>query len=158
MSKPNVSPLYVIEEFVYQKVKDRSFHVWHYIVALAFLTIIPTLVLSFLDSNLAVFVMATVSAIAWASSRAIGRNLSRNKATDSVLIYRYFAAVPWLISLASAGIALLAVRLDSLSHLLYIGWFWVSAVVLAMHILGIVIHYYKRKKMVKNIKKDELFQ
>lgn len=158
MSKTTLSPLYNIEEIVYQKLKDKKFKTWHYIVALAFLTIIPTIVSAFLSSDIAFLVIAAVVSVAWLLSRVFGRNLSRNKGMDSVLIYRYFAAVPWLVSTIATGVTLMINRIDSLTHLFYSGFFWISLVVLAVHILGIIVHHFKSKKMIKNIKKDELFQ
>lgn len=160
MSKPTtLSPLKAIEEAVYQKFKDTPVKVWQYAVALAFLTLVPTLVSVFVRStDVATIVIAAVASIAWITSRVMGRNLSRNKAVDSVLIYRYFAAVPWLFSLVAVGISLLVAPLDSLSQLIYQAVFWVSAVVSLMHILGIVLHHRSLKKTVRNIKKEELFQ
>jgi len=159
MNKPTtLSPLKAIEEILYQRVKETPFRVWHYFVALAFLTIIPTLLSGFLQSNVGMAALYIIVAIAWGASRVIGRNLSRNKGVDSVLIYRFFAAVPWLIALVSTGIPLLVMPLDSLSRLLYTAMFWIAVVVSIMHILGIVIHLHKNKQMIRNIKKDELFQ
>lgn len=159
MSKSStLSPLKAIEEVLYQKVKDTPFQVWHYMVALAFLTVIPALASPFVKSDTMTFVVMAVMAGAWATSRVIGRNLSRNKAIDSVLVYRFFAAVPWFVSFAVVGVSLLVSPLDSLSRLLYQAVFCVSAVVAVMHVLGIVIHLRGKKKMVRNIKKEDLFQ
>lgn len=162
MNKPTtLSPLKAIEETVYQKFKDTPIKIWHYAVALAFLTIIPTLVSVFVRStDIATLIIAAVVTVAWLSSRVMGRNLSRNKAVDSILIYRYFAAVPWLFSLVAVGISLLVAPLDSLSQLIYQAVFWVSVVVSLMHVLGIVLHHrsLKNKKTVRNIKKEDLFQ
>lgn len=153
-----ISPLVIIEDYVFDKVKDRSFKVWHYVVALAFLTVIPTVIVSFVGSDLAHVFIAVVVAMAWLASRVIGRSLSRNSAIDSVLIYRYFAAVPWLITVVASGITLLAVRMDGLTSLITGALFWAGIVVSLMHVLGIIVHLYKRKRMVRNIKKEDLFQ
>ena len=159
MSNINVSPLSIIEEALYQRVKNIPFKVWHYVVTLAFLTVIPTIVASLLlPSDLMLWALFAIVAIAWITSRVIGRNLSRNKGLDSVLLYRYFAAVPWLISLVGVSIQLLVAQLDELTRLLYTIYFWLAAVVAIMHVIGIVIHHYKNKRYINNVKKDELFQ
>lgn len=160
MSNPTtLSPLKAIEEAVYQKFKDTPVKIWHYAVALAFLTLVPTIISLFVrSSDVATIMITAVVAIAWLSSRVMGRNLSRNKAIDSVLIYRYFAAIPWLISLVATGISLLVAPLDSLSQLLYQAVFWISVVVSLVHVLGIVLHHRSLKKTVRNIKKEDLFQ
>lgn len=114
MTSKNLSPLSLIEESLYQKVKNVPFKVWHYVAALALLTVIPSVVASLLlPSDAMMWVLFGIVAVAWITSRVIGRNLSRNKGIDSVLL---------------------------------------------VHILGIVVHHYKSKRMIKNIKKDELFQ
>jgi hypothetical protein len=159
MTSKNLSPLSLIEESLYQKVKNVPFKVWHYVAALALLTVIPSVVASLLlPSDVMMWVLFGIVAVAWITSRVIGRNLSRNKGIDSVLLYRYFAVTPWVIGLVSVSIQLLIANLDDLTRLLYTAYFWISAVVLLVHILGIVIHHYKSKRMIKNIKKDELFQ
>ena len=159
MSNINLSPLSIIEETLYQKVKNVPFKVWHYVVTLAFLTIVPTVLASLLlPAGMMLWVLFGVVAIAWAASRVIGRNLSRNKGVDSVLLYRYFALAPWLISLIGVSIQLLIAPLDDLTRLFYTGYFWLSVVVSMMHVLGIVIHHYKSKRTINNVKKDELFQ
>lgn len=159
MSTPNLSPLSIIEESVYQKVKDKHFEVWHYVVALALLTIVPTVLSSFfLPSGAAYWVLLIVVSLAWLTSRVIGRNLSRNKGIDSVLMYRYFAVTPWLIGAVATDIQLALTPLDDLTRLVYSGFFWISIAVSLLHIVGIIIHHFKNKRMIKNIKKDELFQ
>ena len=161
MNKPtnplrSLSPLAVIEDIAYQKVKNTSFRVWHYYLALALLCIVP----SFLPQNSGLQTLLTyaIIAIAWIGSRTIGHNLSRNQNIDSVLIYRFFAVIPWLITLIATGLPLLIGKLDDLDKLMYTGLFYIAVVVSVMHALGIIIHLKKNKSMIKNIKKDELFQ
>lgn len=160
MNKPTaLSPLKAIEDTIYEKFKDTPVKVWHYAVALAFLTLVPTIISFFVRStDVATIAIAIVASIAWITSRVMGRNLSRNKAVDSVLMYRYFAAVPWLFSLVATGISLLVAPLDSLSQLMYQVVFWISVVVTLMHVLGIILHHRSLKKTIRNIKKEELFQ
>lgn len=158
MKKPIYSPLKAVEDIFYLKVKDTPFKVWHYYVALAFLTVIPTLISMVFQSNNAVWAMYIVVAIAWLSSRTIGQSLSRQQNLDSVLVYRFFALTPWLITLVSTGLVLSLQKLSELDHLLYTGFFWLSLFVALMHILGIIIHLKKKPAMVKNIKKTDLFQ
>ena len=154
-----LSPLKVIEEISYQKVKNTPFRVWHYYVALFALLIVPLFIPSELFQN-NTFYLAYLAIMAgiWLVSRNIGTNLSRNKGLDSVLVYRFFAAIPWLVGTVSFGTILLVSHLDDLSRLLYTGIFWVALIVSIAHVLGIIIHFKKSTKMIKNIKKDELFQ
>lgn len=152
-------PLKIIEEVATEKVKNTPFRVWHYIAALAVLFIVPLLLpTSFLADGVIVWIYLGISAAAWLVSRSIGTNLSRNKSIDSILIYRFFSATPWVISTIVLGIVLLTKQLDDLTKLTSIGLFWISLVAAIMHVLGIIVHLYKNKKMVKNIKKDDLFQ
>jgi len=157
MKKPStLSPLKAIEDIAYQKVKNMPFRVWHYYLALVLLCIIPSLLPQ--NSGLQTLLTYAIVIVGWFGSRTIGHNLSRNQNIDSVLIYRFFAAVPWLIALIATGLPLLIAKLDSLDQLMYSAIFYISIVVSAMHILGIIIHLRKNKSMIKNIKKDELFQ
>ncbi|MDB5176955.1 MAG: hypothetical protein JWN75_623 [Candidatus Saccharibacteria bacterium] len=157
MNKPaDLSPLSIIEDIFYQKVKNTPFRVWHYYLALTLLCIVPVFLPQ--NSGLQTLLTFAIVAIAWVGSRTIGHNLSRNKNIDSILIYRFFAAAQWLIAVIATGLPLLFGKLDSLDQLMFTAVFYVSVVVSAMHILGIIIHLKKNKSMIKNIKKDELFQ
>ena len=158
MTKPSLSPLQAVEEIAYQKLKDKPFTISHYLIALAFLTIIPAIIASFFTSDIAMLALGIVVAIAWVVSRVAGRVLSRSKGYDSVLAYRYFSIVPWIMALVSSGFGIMFGRLDSATHILYVIVFWLSIALVLLQILGIVIHHKKSKKMIKNIKKEDLFQ
>lgn len=154
-----LSPLKAIEEISYQKVKNTPFRVWHYYVALFALLIVPLLLPGALFQNEMFFwIYLAIMSTVWLISRNIGTNLSRNKGLDSILVYRFFAAIPWLVGTASIGTALLVGHLDDLSRLLYTGMFWIAIVASIMHVLGIIIHLKKSNSIVRNIKKDDLFQ
>lgn len=154
-----LSPLKFIEEISYKKVKNTPFRVWHYYVALFLLLIAPMLLPSTLFQNeLFFWIYVAVMSGVWLISRNIGTNLSRNKGLDSILVYRFFAAIPWLVGTVSLGTTLLIAHLDDLSHLFYTGMFWIALVVSIAHVLGIIIHFKMKPTVVKNIKKDDLFQ
>lgn len=159
MSKPTLSPLGIIEETFYQKLKDVPFTVRHYMIALAVLTIIPNTLAGLLfESSIAMATLGIVVVAAWILSRVAGRVLSRRENYDSVLMYRYFAITPWIVGTISTAIALLTQTLDESTRLMYVVGFWIVLAITALHGLGIFIHHNKRKKMTHNIKKEDLFQ
>lgn len=86
-------------------------------------------------------------------SRRLARRASREASIDSVLIFRYFFLGFWIAWLILPHIALTSELTAGDSAVSFI-----LLLIVIANVIGIRIHLKKRKKFVKNVKKEELFQ
>lgn len=88
--------------------------------------------------------------------RDLGKNVSRNTSHDSILLFRYallaffgVMAAYDLFNYVTSSDDLKTFRLVSLT---------ITSVIVGLNILGIYIHKKKRAEVIKNVRKEELFQ
>lgn len=161
MSTRNYSPIAITEQFLFEKIGTTKFKVWQYIVLLTLLFIIPIfLPASAYQNQYSYLIFITFIVITWMSSRLVGRQLSKQSSIDSVLIYRFFAAVSWIIPTIAGVVYFLyyGVSADSTSMLINAWLLGFMAIVSTAHVIGIVIHIKKMNATIKNVKKEDLFQ
>lgn len=147
-----------LQELFYYKLKDTPFRVWHYYVLLTVLYVaIPLLPQTWFDTPLGLGVLFAYLLGSSVMTNAVEKHLSRN-GVDSILIRRYFATIPWVLMSISSAIILQLGHFSGFIHDWYGFFFWLGAGLSVFHILGIIVHYKKRKLTYRNIKKEDLFQ
>jgi TRAP-type C4-dicarboxylate transport system permease small subunit len=126
---------------------------------LSMLFVVPIFVPSSALANSVYFSMFSIFiVIAWIGSRLVGRQLSKTSSLDSILIYRFFASVPWIFSTIFLTISLLTRVFDDFERQFSVVLLCVSVLVSSMHVIGIVLHLKSLRKTIHNVKKDDLFQ
>ncbi|MDB5184160.1 MAG: hypothetical protein JWO07_841 [Candidatus Saccharibacteria bacterium] len=147
-----------LQELLNYKFKNTPFRVWHYYVVLTILYIVlPLLPSSLSQSGGSLFILVILMAAFSTLRQLIGHRLAR-QGMDSVLVMRYFVAIPWVLMAISSAVALQIGSYTGTLHGFYVFLFWLGIAATAFHGLGIFIHYKKRKLTYKNIKKEDLFQ
>lgn len=87
------------------------------------------------------------------AARKFGRILMRNESYDSIWEFRWFFLVFWVLMLV-LSIVIGVIRHSAAD----IGWSVLVALIVGLNVVGIIIHAKSRARLIKNIKKDELFQ
>jgi hypothetical protein len=147
-----------LQELLNYKFAKTPFRVWHYYLVLTLLYIVlPLLPGEMFQSGGSLVVLIIVITGLSALRQVVGNKLSRD-GLDSVLVMRYFAAIPWFLMIISTAIILQVGHFTGLVHSFYEFFFWLGIAGSAFHALGIIVHYKKRKLTYKNIKKEDLFQ
>jgi hypothetical protein len=147
-----------LQDLLNFKFGNTPFRVWHYYAVLTIMYIVLPLLPSALFQSGGSLLLLIVVMTAFSTLRQmIGYKLSR-KGLDSVLVMRYFATIPWVILFIDSAIILQVGHFDDLTRGFYSIFFWGGLFVAAVNVLGIIIHYKKRKLTYKNIKKEDLFQ
>lgn len=160
MKSKSFSPITIIEQLLFERLGNTRIRVWHYLLSLFALFIIPMLVpSSILSSSIFFTIFCALIITMWLSSRLIGRQLSKTSSVDSVLIYRFFAAASWIIPMLVGAFSLLigyGASATERQTLVYITCF--TTAISAAHIVGIVLHLRSRHNHIHNVKKEDLFQ
>jgi hypothetical protein len=161
MKKPrSFSPIAIIEQLLFEKLGNTRVRVWHYCALLTLLFIVPNfLPISVFENVTSFSVFMGLLVIIWMSSRLIGRQLSKTSSIDSVLIYRFFIGVPWVVGTIFSGAPLfLQAYNNEGERALAVVLLSFSVIVSAMHIIGIILHLRSLKKTIRNVNKEDLFQ
>ena len=147
-----------LQELLDYKFGKTPFRVWHYYVVLSVLYIVLPLLPGawFQSTSSLIFLMFVLMGLS-GLRQVVGNKLSRD-GLDSVLIMRYFAAIPWVLLPIETAVILAVGHFDDLTTMFYRFFLWLGVGAMVFHLLGIIIHYKKRKLTYRNIKKEDLFQ
>jgi hypothetical protein len=153
------SPIDIVEQVLFEKLGNTKVRAWHYLILLGMLFIVPIFVPRDTFANGAYLgLFSVLIIIAWMGSRLVGRQVSKTSSVDSILIYRFFASVPWIFSTIFLTASLLTRASDDFERQFTVVLLCVSVLISSMHIIGIALHLKSLKKMIHNVKKDDLFQ
>ena len=161
MKKPrSFSPIDVLEQVLFEKLGNTKVRVWQYVALLAVLFILPMFIpYSALDSAAFLTVYYVVAAVSWMGSRLVGRQLSKTTRVDSVLIYRFFAGVSWILPTAIGWLAFVLNRVSNPTERQLFQFLLIIATLVSLvHIVGIIIHLRGNAKHIRNVSKEDLFQ
>lgn len=90
-------------------------------------------------------------------ARKLARRLSRDTSTDSVLIFRYWLLSFWVV-LFTIGVINQIIHFSEATAITNYVTHAVILGIIGLNVFGIYIHGKKKPTIVKNLKKDDLFQ
>lgn len=134
-----------------------------YITSLATLIAIPLYVMYNSSSVFAyesaaspiVWLIGFIAAIILA--RKLGKRVSRNTNYDSILLFRYALLLFFLI-ITTVDYWLYFFVVNEEFKAFSLTTIIIDTIIVALNILGIYIHHKKRGQVIKNVRKEELFQ
>lgn len=158
--KKNLSPISIMEQFLFDRLGNTPVKVWHYLILLTLLFVVPVFLPSSIFSNQTFLIIFSILVlIVWMGSRLAGRQVSKTSTIDSVLIYRFFAASSWIIPTVIGWLSILFGRTSNhVERQFFVLILCFMTFVSFMHITGIIIHFRHKDKLIRNVKKEDLFQ